>query len=157
MTVAPAPSTPQVKLDEKFPGAVTPDTRKGYSGYMVTPEKLTEVASYLRDQAGYKYLSSATAVDYLEEGKLEMVYHLYNLEGGPALVLHAQTARDDAKLPSLVPVFPGADFQEREAWDLYGIKFEGHPYLKRILMWEGFAGHPMRKDYVVEDQDAPLA
>ena len=78
MTVASAPTTTQPKLDELFPGVVTPDSRKGYSGYMVTPEKLVEVATYLRDKAGYNYLTSATAVDYLEEGKLEMVYHFCN-------------------------------------------------------------------------------
>jgi NADH-quinone oxidoreductase subunit D/NADH-quinone oxidoreductase subunit C/D len=62
-------------------------------------------------------------------------------------VLKAQTPRDNPVLPSLVPVFPGANYQEREAWDLYGIRFTGHPNLKRILMWEGFWGHPMRKDW----------
>ncbi len=149
MTVAPAPTTAVagLNLDEQFPGAVATDTRKNYSGYLVTPDKLVEVATALRDQAGYTYLSSATAVDYLAEGKMEMVYHLYRIEGGGPLVLKAQTPRDQAVLPSLVPVFPGADFQEREAWDLFGIRFTGHPNLKRILMWEGFAGHPMRKDW----------
>ncbi len=148
MSVAPAPTTTEVKLDEQFPGAVTKDARKAYTGYIVTPDKLIEVAAHLRDQVGYNYLSSATAVDYLEDGKLEMVYHLYNIQtGGPALVLKAQTPREEAVLPSLVPVFPGADLQEREAWDLYGIRFTGHPDLRRILMWEGFHGHPMRKDW----------
>ncbi len=147
MTVAPAP-TAEVKLDQDFPEAVKPDARKNYSGYMVSPDKLVEIATHLRDKAGYNYLSSATAVDYLEEGKMEMVYHLYNLaKGGPAVVLKAQAPREDPIIPSLVSVFPGADFQEREAWDLYGIKFPGHPNLKRILMWEGFHGHPMRKDW----------
>ena len=146
MTAAPAPASTPVKLEDEFPGAVTPDTRKNYTGYIVQPDRLVEVATRLRDE-GFNYLSSATAVDYLEEGKMEMVYHLYRIAGGPGLVLKAQTPRDDAVLPSLVSVFPGADFQEREAWDLYGIRFTGHPNLKRILMWEGFWGHPMRKDW----------
>ena len=63
------------------------------------------------------------------------------------VTLRAQTARDDAVLPSVTGVWPSADFQEREAWDLMGIRFQGHPNLKRILTWEGFAGHPMRKDW----------
>jgi NADH-quinone oxidoreductase subunit D/NADH-quinone oxidoreductase subunit C/D len=148
MALAEAPSITEVKLDQEFPGDVTADSRKGYSGYIVKPEKLVEVATTLRDKYNFKYLSSATAVDYLEQGQLEMVYHLYNVQtGGPAIVLKAQTPRDSAVLPSLTPVFPGADFQEREAWDLYGIRFTGHPNLKRILMWEGFHGHPMRKDW----------
>jgi NADH-quinone oxidoreductase subunit D/NADH-quinone oxidoreductase subunit C/D len=147
MTTAPAPVAAAVNLEERFPGAVAKDARKNYTGYLVAPDKLLEVAAAARDQLGYNYLSSATAVDYVEEGRLEMVYHLYRLSGGPALMLKAQTPRDDAALPSLVSVFPGADFQEREAWDLYGIRFTGHPNLKRILMWEGFEGHPMRKDW----------
>ncbi len=147
MTVAPAPTTTEVKLDQAFPEAVKPDARKGYSGYLVSPDKLVEVATHLRDQAGYAYLSSATAVDYLEEGKMEMVYHFYRMSGGPVLVLKTQAPRDNPVIPSLVSVFPGSDFQEREAWDLYGIQFPGHPNLKRILMWEGFHGHPMRKDW----------
>ena len=144
---APASAAVPIKLDELFPEAATPDTRKGYGGYLVAPDKLVDVMTRLRDDAGFDYLSSATAVDYIEEGKLEMVYHLYSMAGGPGLVIKAQTPRDEAVLPSLVPVFPGADFQEREAWDLYGIRFTGHPNLKRILLWEGFWGHPMRKDW----------
>ena len=107
MTATPAPTTTTApKLEELFPGAVTPDTRKGYSGYMVTADKLVEVATYLRDQAGYNYLSSVTGVDYLEAGKLESVYHFYNVQtGGGAVVLKAQTSREDAVLPSLTPVF----------------------------------------------------
>ncbi len=103
----------------------------------------------MRDDLGYNYLANAVGVDYLGKGDhLEMVYHTYKIdEGGAALVFKAQTPRDVAALPSLVPVWPGADFQEREAWDLMGIRFEGHPNLKRILMWEGFEGHPLRKDW----------
>jgi NADH-quinone oxidoreductase subunit D/NADH-quinone oxidoreductase subunit C/D len=76
-----------------------------------------------------------------------MVYHAYRISGGGALVFKAQTEREQAEIPSLMSVYPGADFQEREAYDLYGIRFPGHPNLKRILMWEGFHGHPMRKDW----------
>ena len=134
-------------LEQTFPGAVKADARPGYSGYLVAPDKLVEVATALRDQAGYAYLSSATAVDYPDQNVVEMVYHLYRLDGSPAVVLHAQTPRDNAVLPSLVGVYPGADFQEREAWDLMGIRFTGHPDLRRLLLWEGFAGHPLRKDW----------
>src|SRR3712207_2267886 len=118
------PANAPAKLDEMFPGVAAPDTRKGFGGYLIPPDQLVDVVTKLRDEAGYNYLSSATAVDYLDEGKLEMVYHLYRIAGGPAMVLKAQTPRDNAVLPSLVPVFPGADFQEREAWDLYGIRLD---------------------------------
>jgi NADH-quinone oxidoreductase subunit C/D len=138
-------------LKEKFPDVVSDDTRQGYQGVVVDRNYLVEVATAIRDELGFNYLSSATAVDYLEQGEadsdMEMVYHAYHLEGGSALVFKAQTPRDNAELPSLVDVFPGADFQEREAYDLMGIKFSGHPNMKRILLWDGFEGHPLRKDW----------
>jgi NADH-quinone oxidoreductase subunit D/NADH-quinone oxidoreductase subunit C/D len=140
-------ATLDTNLAARFPEAVTADGRKGYEGYIVQPEKLLEVATALRDEMGYDYLSSLTGVDYQPDGKMEVVYHLYRSTGGGALVLKAQTPREDAVVPSLVSVYPGAEFQEREAWDLLGIRFEGHPDLRRILMWEGFAGHPLRKDW----------
>lgn len=139
-------------LRSAFPDAVSQDAREGYGGVLVNPTRLLEVAQYIKDVLGYDYLSSATAVDYLGEGNsssdhLEMVYHAYRTTGGSALVFKSETERDNAVLPSLTPVWMGADFQEREAWDLYGIQFSGHPNLKRILLWEGFNGHPMRKDW----------
>jgi NADH-quinone oxidoreductase subunit D/NADH-quinone oxidoreductase subunit C/D len=136
-------------LQERFGEAVRPDDRAGYAGVIVRPDKLVEVATAIRDELGYDYLANAVAVDYLGKGDhLEMVYNLHSSDASrPALSLKAQTPRDVATLPSLVPVWPGADYQEREAWDLMGIRFEGHPNLKRILMWEGFAGHPLRKDW----------
>jgi NADH:ubiquinone oxidoreductase subunit D len=78
---------------------------------------------------------------------MEVVYHFFRSTGGPALVIKTQVPREEATVPSLVPVYPGAEFQEREAWDLLGIRFVGHPDLRRILMWEGFHGHPLRKDW----------
>jgi NADH-quinone oxidoreductase subunit C len=89
----------------------------------------------------------------IESGSLEAVYHLYSvaLRHGP-LVLRMRTAnRTDVDLPSLTPVWRGAELQEREVFDLYGIVFTGHPDLRRILMWDEFKDHPMRKDYVEPD------
>lgn len=134
-------------LAERFPGDVVPDPRPGYQGYLVNPGKLVEFATALRDEFGYDYLSSVTGVDYLPEGKMEVVYHAYRTTGGGPLIFKVQVPRENAEVPSLVPVYRGAEFQEREAWDLLGIRFSGHPDLRRILLWEGFAGHPLRKDY----------
>jgi NADH/F420H2 dehydrogenase subunit C len=138
---------PPSDLVTRFPDAVRPDERKGYEGFIVEPGKLIEVATVLRDELGYDYLSSVTGVDYIEEGKLEVVYHFYKSTGGTALPICVQVPRDNPVVPSLYNLFLSADFQEREAWDLLGIKFEGHPDLRRILMWEGFEGHPLRKDW----------
>lgn len=135
------------EIEARFPGAVQKDTREGYSGYLVAAENLVGFATTLRDELGYDYLSSVTGVDYLPDQKMEVVYHAYRSDGGPAMVFKTQVPRERPVVASLVDVYPGADFQEREAWDLLGIRFEGHPNLKRILTWEGFAGHPLRKDW----------
>lgn len=93
-------------------------------------------------------------------GYLEAVYHLFSMEKkhGPVIIrLRTADRGDGARVPSLTPIWRSAEFQEREAFDLYGIVFEGHPDLRRLLMWEGFADHPMRKDYVAPpDDDEPV-
>lgn len=131
----------------RFPEAVSPDERKGYSGYLVKSENLVEVATAIRDELGYDYLSSVTATDYFPEDNIETVYHFFKSTGGPALVIKVPMTRDHSIVPSLVPVYPGVELQEREVWDLLGVYFDGHPDLRRILLWEGFYGHPLRKDW----------
>jgi NADH-quinone oxidoreductase subunit C len=93
-------------------------------------------------------------------GRLEAVYHLFSMEKkhGPVIVrLRTGNRADDVRVPSLTPVWRSAEFQEREIFDLYGIVFEGHPDLRRILMWDEFTDHPMRKDYVPPADDQPLS
>ena len=147
-------------LKERFPEDVTDDSRDGYEGLMVSADKIVEVAIALRDELGFNYLASLTGVDLPEDNKQEVVYHMSNLvQGGGPLTLHVQVDRDDSTVPSLTPIFPGADFQEREAWDLLGIHFEGHYDLRRILTWDGFDGHPLRKDWkeaFFEDEAKPF-
>ena len=143
---APA-SVSTVDLAARFPGVVTADSRPGYQGWIVDADKLIEVATFIRDELGYDLLSSVTGVDYLADGKMEVVYHAFKTTGGPAFVFKAQAPRENPVIPSLVDVWKGTELQEREAWDLLGIKFEKHPDLRRILMWEGFEGHPLRKDW----------
>lgn len=135
------------RIAEKFPAGVKEDEREGYEGYIVPSEQLIEFARTIHDDLGYDYLSSVTGVDYMPEDQMEVVYHAYRTAGGPALVFKTQVPRDNAEAPSLTEVYPGAAFQEREAWDLLGIRFTDHPNLKRILTWEGFHGHPLRKDW----------
>jgi NADH-quinone oxidoreductase subunit C len=87
-------------------------------------------------------------------GYLEAVYHLYSIEKkhGPVILrMRTENRTDKVHLPSLTPVWRSAEFQEREIFDLYGIIFDGHPDLRRILMWDEFEDHPMRKDYVEPD------
>jgi NADH-quinone oxidoreductase subunit C/D len=137
-------------LQERFPGAVQPSPAP-FTGLIVAREHLVDVATHLRDELGYRYLASVTGVDYPQgmDGlapRFEVVYHLCQTSGAP-LTLHVHASREDPAVPSLAPLFPSAIVQEREAWDLLGIRFEGHPDLRRILLWEGFDGHPLRKDW----------
>ena len=136
----------KTELEERFPD-IARDERKGYEGYIVPVDLLIDFSVALREEFGYDFLSSVTGVDYLPEEKMEVVYHVYQTTGGPGLVYKVQVPRENPVVPSLTPEFPGAELQEREAWDLLGIRFEGHPNHKRVLTWEGFEGHPLRKDW----------
>lgn len=154
-----APNEILLDLETHFPGQICMDERQGYEGFMVSVDCLLNFAHVIRDEFGFDYLSSVTGVDYLPESTMEVVYHAYRSQGGPALVFKTQVRRDNPTVPSLVPIYPGADFQEREAWDLLGIRFVGHPDLRRILLWEGFHGHPLRKDWkepFYEEQAKPF-
>jgi NADH-quinone oxidoreductase subunit C/D len=125
--ITPAPVQP-IDLSARFPNILNPDDRPGYSGWLLDKSHLLEFVTTLRDEFGYDYLSSVSGVDYLPEGKMEIVYQLYKTTGGPGLLFKVQVPRDDpVEVPSLVSIYPGAEFQEREAWDLLGIKFIDHP------------------------------
>jgi NADH-quinone oxidoreductase subunit D/NADH-quinone oxidoreductase subunit C/D len=144
-------SNPSIALESElvhlFPEVVQKDSRQGYEGYIVSPTHLLDIMRRLRDDLGYDYLTSLTGVDYLPEGLMEIVYHIRKSTGGAPLVLKTRVPRDNPVVDSVFPLYPGAEFQEREAWDLLGINFTGHPDLRRILMWEGFEGYPLRKDW----------
>jgi NADH-quinone oxidoreductase subunit C len=114
---------------------------------LIAPAHIAAAACYLRDQHGYSYLSDIAVVDYLRDELLELVYRFYHPQGGPSVCLRVRVGRDEPQLPSLTPHWPGADFHEREAYDLFGVTFVGHPYLRRIYMWDEFVGYPMRKDF----------
>lgn len=136
-------------LQSRFPH----DVRPLEDGVLVEPRRLSQVADFLREQLGYRVLSNLTAVDYpdppedIPEPCIDVVYHFSRLRGGGPIALHTRVHRAEPRLASLTPTFPAANFQEREVWDLFGVRFEGHPDLRRLLMWEGFEGHPLRKDW----------
>lgn len=135
-----------VKLEEQFPGSVVESSR---DAVIVGSEFLLPVATYLKDTPGlnFDYLAGITAVDYYDY--FEIVYHLTSFEHNHSLVMKTRChGRDNLSLPSVVGLWRGADFQEREIYDLMGISFDGHPNMKRIFLWEGFEGHPLRRDYL---------
>ncbi|CCQ91171.1 NADH-quinone oxidoreductase, subunit C [Nitrospina gracilis 3/211] len=112
-----------------------------------------EVAQYLRDEPSLdmNFLMDLTAVDYLDKKKVrfEVVYHFFSLKHNHRFRVKAPVDEEECILDSVVPLYHSANWYEREVWDMYGIKFKGHPNLKRILMYEGFKGHPLRKDYPI--------
>ncbi|OGW78375.1 MAG: hypothetical protein A2Z83_03955 [Omnitrophica bacterium GWA2_52_8] len=142
----------KTKIEKAFPGIKLRLVRE--SLLVENPADLLKLAAWLKESPDFKldYLSSATGADLLTY--LEVIYHLYSIaHKDRSLVLRARTDREKASLPSLVPVFRGAEYQEREVYDMYGIRFEGHPDLRRIFMWDGFEGWPLRKDYLQEDAE----
>jgi NADH-quinone oxidoreductase subunit C/D len=148
-------------LNERFAGAAQPAEGQGV---VVKADRLLDVASYLRDEHGYSYLACVTAVDYPEPTdryppRFDVVYAACRSEGEPA-ILHVHAGRDAPSVPSLTPVWPSANVQEREVWDMMGVRFQGHPDLRRILLWEGFDGHPLRKDWreaYYEEEQKPFS
>jgi NADH-quinone oxidoreductase subunit C len=114
---------------------------------VVRPEMLAAVARYMRDSLGYALISNVTAVDYLANDLIEIVYHFVHPGGGAPLAIKVRAGRERPRLPSLSAEWPGVALQEREAYDLFGVEFDGHPNLRRIYMWDEFEGFPMRKDF----------
>jgi NADH-quinone oxidoreductase subunit C len=117
---------------------------------VVTPEKLTEVMTFCRDTTGLKFnfLSDVCGVDYYpEEPRFAVNYHLYSMLNTMSLRLKVFASEEDPVVPTVTDVFPGANFQEREVYDMFGITIEGHPDPRRILMPHDWTGHPLRKDY----------
>ena len=115
----------------------------------VRPEAILDVCRFLKDdpELDFNYLVAVSAVDYIEH--FEMVYHLVSMNHNHSLVLKARClGRENPSVPSVVSLWQGADFQEREVYDLMGVGFDGHPNMKRIMLWEDFPGHPHRKDYL---------
>jgi len=124
---------------------------------VVERSAILEVLRVCRDDADLRFdvLMDLTAVDYLkypgrEFGpRFEVVYHLYSLPHNHRVRIKVSVEEDGAHVPSVVPLWPIANWFEREVWDMFGIRFDGHPDLRRLLMYEEFQGHPLRKDYPV--------
>jgi NADH-quinone oxidoreductase subunit C len=134
------------KLQDAIAGSVV---SAGKTDILVDVNKLQQVAGFLKNTAGldFDYLTFVTAVDYLEY--MEIVYRLVSLKNNQSLILKTRCYnREDPVVPSVVSLWRAAYYQEREIFDLFGIKFDGHPDMRRLLLWEGFVGHPLRRDYL---------
>ena len=145
MTVVLSAKEVASQIEEKFSGSIIECCPECL---IIQKASLLPIAVFLKDTEGldFNYLNYVTAVDYYDY--FEVVYQLTSIEHNHSLVIKTRCYdRKNPVLPSVVGLWQGADFQEREIYDLLGITFEGHPNMKRIFLWDGFQGYPLRKDY----------
>lgn len=149
------------KLQQQFPQAILAHhADHGDDTATISREAWRDVARFLRDDADlrYDFLMDLTAADYLamdRTPRYEVVAHLYSSPHNQRIRLKAPVPEADPHIDSLLPVWQGANWFEREAYDMFGLTFDGHPDLRRILLYQGFEGHPLRKDYP-QDREQPL-
>ncbi len=146
MTVALSGKEVAARVEKELPGSVV-ESNQNY--LLVKKDALLAVATFLKETPGldFNFLNLVTATDNYDH--FEVTYLLTSLEHNHSLMMKVRCYdRENPVLPSVVGLWRGADFQEREIYDLMGIRFDGHPNMKRIFLWEGFKGHPLRKDYM---------
>jgi NADH-quinone oxidoreductase subunit C len=144
-----------IKLRERFAADIV-DVRefRGEVTVTVTKENIVEICKYLKEFVGFNLLTDLTAVDYLGRSpRFNVVYQLYSVSAKDRLRVKAQVEESDTTISSVVGVWSTANWLEREAYDLFGITFTGHPDLRRILMTDDWVGHPLRKDYPLQGPD----
>jgi NADH-quinone oxidoreductase subunit C len=140
------------KLQARF-GDMLPD-RTEFRGELTLAvadaEQIAEVCAFARRELGFDYLVDVSSVDnYGDDPRWAVVYHLYGIGHGQYLRLKTNVSEEKSELPTVTGVWRTADWHEREIYDLMGIRFRGHPDLRRIIMWEGYPYHPLRKDFPV--------
>jgi len=147
-------------LREKFgPAILDAHAFRGDETVVVGSERLLEIVRFLKDdrQMDFDFLADITAVDYLgkKQPRFEAVYHLLSLQSCRRFRVKVPLPEEEPEVDSLTSLWKGANWLEREVWDMFGIRFRGHPDLRRILLYEEFRGYPLRKDYPV-NQRQPL-
>lgn len=137
------------KVKERFRESVIESHDfRGDETVVIKREGMLNIFSFLRDELNFEFLMDVTAVDYLgREPRFEVVYHLYSFKNNYRLRVKVRVSESDPVVDSLVPLWSGANWFEREVYDMFGIRFKGHPDLRRILMYDEFQGHPLKKDY----------
>jgi NADH-quinone oxidoreductase subunit C len=142
----------RARIEERF--GVAAEGEGSLLTVTVPPERWRELASFAKDTLGCLYFNFLSAVDWKDQG-LEVVTRVENLEVGLALMLKTRLGAGQSTCASLVSLYPGADWMERECFDMFGIRFEGHPDLRRILLPQDWEGHPLLKSYAVDTPHPP--
>ena len=146
MTVALSGKEVAAKLEQQLPASIIESNE---DSLLVKSESLFDLISFLKNtpEFEFNFLNAITAVDYFDY--FEVLYQLTSMEHNHSLVVKTRCyGRENLVVPSIVNLYQGANFQEREIYDLMGIRFEDHPNMKRMFLWESFQGHPLRKDYL---------
>jgi NADH-quinone oxidoreductase subunit C len=143
------------KIKEKFPEEVLEIKEfRGQVAVTLKKARIFEICRFLHDEPelSFDYLADLCGVDFLgkKEKRFEVVYHLYSIKHRRGIRLKAEVAEDDPAIDSVVPIWAGVNWHERECFDMFGIVFKGHPDHRRILMPEDWEGHPLRKDYPLQ-------
>ncbi|MFW6126320.1 MAG: NADH-quinone oxidoreductase subunit C [Chloroflexota bacterium] len=134
------------QIGEQLPDAVTGSDE---TTVFVRSEAILDAARFLKEYLDFDYLVAITGIDFKDH--FDVVYHLGSLKNNYSVVVRTRCDdREKPSVPSLVSLWQGADLQEREIYDLMGISFDGHPNMKRIVLWEGYQGHPLRKDFILD-------
>ncbi len=147
------------KIKAKFGDIVTePVEFRGEISLKISDaERIFEVCSFAKKQLGFDYLVDITSIDnYGEDPRWTVVYHLRAIGNGDEIRLKTDVSEEKSELPSVLPVWRTANWHEREIYDMMGIRFSGHPDLRRILMWEGYPYHPLRKDFPLAGKPSDL-
>ena len=138
------------QLSEALSGSVLATSHaNGRAEIQIAPEQNVAVLAWLREQ-GYSFLASLHGVDYYpHEPRLGVIYELLDMKNVDRVSVKARVSTDEPSIASVLELWPGADFPEREVYDMFGVRFDGHPDLRRILMPEDYEGHPQRRDFPV--------
>jgi len=139
-------------LSQSFGAKIQAKTEfRGETTYTICASDVRDIAKFCRDELRFDYLLDITSIDnFGEEPRFEIVYHLYSMPRGIHLRLKLNLSEETAAVDTVSDIWPTADWHEREAYDMMGIKFNGHPDLRRILMWDGYPFFPLRKDFPLE-------
>lgn len=139
---------------EKFSEAIVDSHEQhGDETILVKKESLFEILKFAKENENLKFdsMMDICGVDYLgQTPRFEVVYHLYSIPLNHRVRIKVRVSEEDCVVPSAISLWKSADWFERETWEMFGVKFEGHPELKPLLLFEGFEGHPLRKDYPIE-------
>jgi NADH-quinone oxidoreductase subunit C len=144
------------KLQGQFPNARRTDFRDE-SSLELPLDQIEQACKFAKEQLGFNFLTDLSSVDnFGDEPRFEVVYELYSLDSNIHLRLKTRVSEDHPELPSVVHLWATANWHEREVYDMMGLRFSGHPDLRRILMWEGYPYYPLRKDFPLEGKPSEM-